>query len=87
MFISHAAPEDNAFTLWLGAKLAAMGYEVWADVLRLRGGDDKTHGTGDLAHGKGKRTDTSRWRGGGVRFCDQIRENRTEEGTVRLGAG
>ena len=40
MFISHAAPEDNAFTLWLGAKLAAMGYEVWADVLRLRGGDD-----------------------------------------------
>lgn len=40
LFISHAAPEDNAFTLWLGAKLAAMGYEVWADVLRLRGGDD-----------------------------------------------
>lgn len=37
---SHAAPEDNAFTLWLGAKLAALGYEVWADVLRLRGGDD-----------------------------------------------
>lgn len=40
IFISHAAPEDNTFTLWLGAKLAAMGYEVWADVLRLRGGDD-----------------------------------------------
>lgn len=40
LFISHAAPEDNAFTLWLGAKLSAMGYEVWADVLRLRGGDD-----------------------------------------------
>lgn len=40
LFISHAAPEDNAFTLWLGAKLAAMGYEVWADVLRLRGGHD-----------------------------------------------
>lgn len=36
IFISHAAPEDNAFTLWLGAKLAALGYEVWADVLRLR---------------------------------------------------
>lgn len=30
LFISHAAPEDNAFTLWLGAKLSAMGYEVWA---------------------------------------------------------
>jgi hypothetical protein len=40
LFISHAAPEDNPFTLWLGAKLSAMGYEVWADVLRLRGGDD-----------------------------------------------
>ena len=40
IFISHANPEGNDFTLWLGAKLSAMGYEVWADVLRLRGGDD-----------------------------------------------
>ena len=40
LFISHANPEDNAFTLWLGARLAAAGYEVWADVLRLRGGHD-----------------------------------------------
>lgn len=40
VFISHASPEDNAFTLWLGAKLTALGYEVFADVLRLRGGDD-----------------------------------------------
>jgi TIR domain len=40
VFISHASPEDNAFALWLGAKLAAVGYEVWADVLRLSGGDD-----------------------------------------------
>jgi hypothetical protein len=40
LFISHASPEDNAFTLWLGAKLSALGYEVFADVLRLRGGDD-----------------------------------------------
>jgi hypothetical protein len=40
IFISHAAPEDNKFTIWLGAKLAAIGYEVWADVLQLRGGDD-----------------------------------------------
>src|SRR5574337_708835 len=40
IFISHASPEDNAFTIWLGAKLAAAGYEVWADVLRLRGGHD-----------------------------------------------
>lgn len=40
IFISHAAPEDNAFTIWLGAKLSALGYEVWADVLRLKGGAD-----------------------------------------------
>jgi len=40
LFISHATPEDNPFTIWLGAKLAALGYEVWADVMRLRGGDD-----------------------------------------------
>lgn len=38
LFISHASPEDNAFTRWLGAKLAAMGYEVWADVMQLHGG-------------------------------------------------
>ncbi|OFW07909.1 MAG: hypothetical protein A3G20_09165 [Acidobacteria bacterium RIFCSPLOWO2_12_FULL_59_11] len=40
IFVSHATPEDNAFARWLGAKLAAMGYEVWADVMRLRGGAD-----------------------------------------------
>jgi TIR domain-containing protein len=40
LFVSHASPEDNAFTLWLGAKLTAVGYEVFADVLRLRGGHD-----------------------------------------------
>ena len=40
LFISHASPEDNAFTLWLGGKLTALGYEVFADVLRLKGGDD-----------------------------------------------
>ena len=40
LFMSHANPEDNAFALWLGAKLAAMGYEVWADVMRLHGGAD-----------------------------------------------
>lgn len=40
LFISHANPEDNAFARWLGAKLTAMGYEVWADVMRLHGGSD-----------------------------------------------
>jgi hypothetical protein len=40
LFISHATPEDNHFVRWLGAKLTAMGYEVWADVMRLHGGVD-----------------------------------------------
>jgi hypothetical protein len=40
IFISHANPESNEFTLWLGSRLSAAGYEVWADVLRLRGGHD-----------------------------------------------
>lgn len=40
IFISHANPEDNAFARWLGAKLTAMGYEVWADVMRIPGGAD-----------------------------------------------
>ncbi|KAB2311490.1 toll/interleukin-1 receptor domain-containing protein [Betaproteobacteria bacterium SCN2] len=40
IFISHANPEDNAFVRWLGAKLTALGYEVWADVMRLKGGAD-----------------------------------------------
>lgn len=40
LFISHANPEDNAFVRWLGAKLVAMGYEVWADIMRLHGGSD-----------------------------------------------
>lgn len=40
LFISHATPGDNHFVSWLGAKLAAMGYEVWADVMQLRGGSD-----------------------------------------------
>lgn len=40
LFISHANPEDNGFARWLGAKLAAMGYEVWAEVMRLHAGSD-----------------------------------------------
>jgi len=40
IFISHANPDDNTFTLWLAAKLTSLGYEVWADVMRLLGGDD-----------------------------------------------
>jgi hypothetical protein len=40
LFISHANPESNAFTLWLGAKLTALGFEVFADIMRLKGGND-----------------------------------------------
>jgi len=39
VFISHANPEDNDFASWLGTRLTAMGYKVWTDVLRLKGGE------------------------------------------------
>lgn len=40
IFLTHAAPEDNEFSLWLASKLAIAGYRVWIDRRRLRGGDD-----------------------------------------------
>jgi hypothetical protein len=40
VFISHANPEDNDFTRWLGVKLASAGYEVWSDVTNLLGGEE-----------------------------------------------
>lgn len=39
VFINHANPEDNAFVLWLGARLTAAGYSVWSDLLQLTGGE------------------------------------------------
>lgn len=39
IFISHATPEDNGFTRWLGSKLELAGYRVWHDLARLKGGD------------------------------------------------
>jgi hypothetical protein len=42
VFISHATPQDNEFVLWLGTRLTALGYEVWADILKLREGQDWT---------------------------------------------
>lgn len=39
IFISHATPEDNSFTRWLGSKLELAGYKVWHDLVRLKGGD------------------------------------------------
>ena len=55
VFISHATPEDNAFTLWLGGKLTALGYQVFADVLRLKGGDDWERILEDAIRNKAKR--------------------------------
>lgn len=40
LFISHAAPEDNAFTQWLSLQLVGLGYKVWSDVLMLKGAED-----------------------------------------------
>ncbi|MBA2591789.1 MAG: toll/interleukin-1 receptor domain-containing protein [Pseudomonadota bacterium] len=39
IFLNHANPEDNDFTLWLGARLASVGYSVWSDVTKLIGGE------------------------------------------------
>jgi len=39
VFISHANPEDNEFTSWLGTRLSTVGYDVWADVFQLTGGE------------------------------------------------
>ncbi len=39
IFISHANPEDNEFTLWLASRLTAMGYLVWSDVTKLFGAE------------------------------------------------
>jgi TIR domain-containing protein len=40
VFITHAAPEDSEFALWLASKLALAGYRLWIDCNRLRGGHD-----------------------------------------------
>jgi hypothetical protein len=55
IFISHATPEDNAFTLWLGGRLTALGYHVFADVLKLKGGDDWERILEDAIRNKAKR--------------------------------
>src|SRR5258707_13997917 len=40
VFVTHAAPDDNEFALWLSSKLAMAGYRVWIDRRRLHGGAD-----------------------------------------------
>ena len=39
LFLSHANPYDNEFTVWLASRLQLMGYEVWCDVKGLIGGE------------------------------------------------
>jgi hypothetical protein len=39
IFISHATPEDNDFTLWLASRLELLGYRVWIDKKELLGGE------------------------------------------------
>jgi|GEM_PF-383262 len=39
VFISHASPEDNDFTIWLASRLELLGYEVWIDKNQLIGGE------------------------------------------------
>jgi hypothetical protein len=39
IFVSHATPEDNDFTIWLASRLELMGYKVWIDKKELLGGE------------------------------------------------
>lgn len=39
IFISHATPEDNDFTIWLASRLQLLGYTVWIDKNALLGGE------------------------------------------------
>lgn len=48
VFICHANPEDNDFTSWLGSRLANAGYDVWADILSLVGGEMISPAIGDV---------------------------------------
>ena len=48
VFISHANPEDNDFVSWLGSRLANAGYNVWADILSLVGGEMISPVIGDV---------------------------------------
>jgi hypothetical protein len=39
LFISHATPEDNEFTIWLASRLEMLGYKIWIDKEKLLGGE------------------------------------------------
>lgn len=40
LFISHATPHDNDFSIWLASRLTMAGYSVWLDKQALLGGED-----------------------------------------------
>src|SRR5437764_1359827 len=49
LFISKATPGDDEFVLWLAPRLEAAGYQVFADILSLEGGERwRKHITGTL---------------------------------------
>ena len=31
IFISHATPEDNEFSIWIASRLEMLGYKTWID--------------------------------------------------------
>lgn len=39
IFISHATPADNEFSIWLASRLEMFGYKVWIDKNELLGGE------------------------------------------------
>jgi hypothetical protein len=39
LFISHATPQDNEFSIWLASRLEMLGYKVWIDKQQLLGGE------------------------------------------------
>lgn len=39
LFISHATPSDNEFSIWLASRLEMLGYKIWIDKEGLLGGE------------------------------------------------
>ncbi len=39
IFISHATPQDNEFSIWFASRLEMLGYKVWLDKNQLLGGE------------------------------------------------
>ncbi|MCC8174390.1 MAG: toll/interleukin-1 receptor domain-containing protein [Odoribacter sp.] len=39
LFISHATPEDNEFSIWIASHLEMLGYKTWIDKEGLLGGE------------------------------------------------